>query len=101
MPTDQERDRHWPRDAPIRWDRFAGVVAYQAVAVLAFAAHLVLGFVLLFRLRAEAVDWLIALAWGALALFAVWSWWFHRWRIVAAPIVVVGLALLTGRGLVS
>ena len=97
--SDPRHARHWPRDAAVRWDRFARAVAYQAVAVLAFAAHLVIGFMLLFRLRAEPVDWLIALAWGGLALFAAWSWWFQRWRIVAAPVVIVALAIVTGRGL--
>lgn len=99
MPIEPRHDRHWPRDAPVRWDRFAAVVAYQSVAVLAFAAHLVIGFLLLFRLRAEPVDWLLALAWGGLALFAVWSWWFHRWRVAAAPIVIAVLATVSGRAL--
>ena len=99
MPNDPRHDRHWPRDAPVRWDRFFGGLAYQAVAVISAAAYLVIGFVLLFRLRAEAIDWLIALAWGGLALAAVWSWWFHRWWIVAAPVVIAALAIVTGRGL--
>jgi hypothetical protein len=90
-------DRHWPRDAAVRWDRFVGGLAYQLVAVVSFAVHLVIGFLLLFRLRSEPVDWLLAVAWGGLALAALWSWWFHRWRIAAAPIAILALAGLVGR----
>ncbi len=99
MPTDPRHDRHWPRDAPVRWDWLFGRLAYQAAAVVSAAAHLVIGFLLLFRLGSEPLDWLLAVAWGGLALFAVWSWWFHRWRIVAAPVVIAALAIITGRGL--
>jgi hypothetical protein len=33
----------------------------------------------------------LAVAWGVLTLFAAWAWVFGRWRIVAAPIVTLGL----------
>jgi hypothetical protein len=98
--SDSSHDRHWPRDAPVRWDRLVGRLGYQLVAVVSLAAHLVIGFLLLFRLGSDVLDWVIALAWGGLALVAVWSWWFHRWRVAAAPIVIAALAVVSGRGLI-
>lgn len=99
MSDDPRHDRHWPRDAPVRWDRFLAGLGYQLVAIVSVAAHLVIGFLLLFRLRSEPVDWVLALVWGGLALIAIWSWWFHRWRVAAAPVVIAVLAVVTGRGL--
>ncbi len=95
--TDRERDRNWPRDGPIRWDRLAARLGYQAVAVASMAAHLVLGVVLVATIGTRLIDWLLAIAWGGLALFAVWSWWFHRRRIVLAPVTLAALALVAGR----
>jgi hypothetical protein len=95
--TDRRRDRYWPRDGPIQWDRFAARLAFQIVAVVALVAHLVLAGVLVATLRTEPVDWLIAIAWIVLGLFGVWSWWFHRWRLVAAPVAIAGLMYLAGR----
>lgn len=97
--SDSRHDRHWPRDAPVRWDRFFGGLGYQLVALVSLAAHLVIGFLLLFRLRSDLLDWFIAICWVGLALAAVWAWWFHRWWIAAAPIVIAALAIVSGRGL--
>lgn len=95
--TDRRRDRYWPRDGPIRWDRFAARVAYQLLALVAAAAHLTLAFALTMTLRDGPVDWILAAAWIGSAIFAVWSWWFHRRRIVLAPLTLAGLAFLAGR----
>ena len=92
MSGDQRHDRYWPRDGPVRWDRLAARLAYQVVAVVAGAAHVAVGVVLVATVGERPVDWLLALAWVGLALFGVWSWWFHRWRVVVAPVAIAVLA---------
>jgi hypothetical protein len=33
----------------------------------------------------------VALIWGAMTLFAAWSWVFARWRVVLAPVVTIAV----------
>ena len=87
---------HWPRDAPIKWGRFARVLTFQAVAVAAVAAHLVLAVLVIAAILGPRIEgageWLLAVTWAVGAVWQWWSWWFHRARVVVAP-VVVGLLL--------
>ena len=36
----------------------------------------------------------LALVWGALTLFAAWSWVLGRWRVVFAPVATAAVLLL-------
>jgi hypothetical protein len=95
-PEPHTASRYWPRDAPIRWGRFFRGLTFQAVAVVAVAAHLVLAVIVVAAILGsrieEAGEWLLAMAWAAGAVWQWWSWWFHRSRVVLAP-VLVGLIL--------
>lgn len=89
MTTDRH-DRYWPRDAPIRWAALVRRLVLWLVAIGSAAAHLALAVLYVSAIEGGTVTgvgaWILALAWIGLAAFAVWSWWFFRWRIVLAPI---------------
>jgi hypothetical protein len=36
----------------------------------------------------------LALVWGAMTLFAAWSWITWRWRVVIAPLVTISAILV-------
>ena len=58
-------------------------------------AHLALAVVCITAIESGIVEgigaWILAGAWIGLAAFAVWNWWFFRWRIVLAPVGVAAL----------
>jgi hypothetical protein len=84
-------DSDWPRDRPIRWGSVAGNMSWFVIGTAAGAFQLALAIPVL----AVGRGWLgvaLAAVWGALTLFAAWSWVRGRWRIVIAPILT-GLAL--------
>lgn len=79
-------DGSWPRDRPIRWDRVAGNMTWFVIGTAAGAFQLALAIPVLSVGR----GWLgvaLAAVWGALTLFAAWSWVRGRWRIVIAPVL--------------
>jgi hypothetical protein len=79
-------DSSWPRDRPVRWDRVAGNMTWFVIGTAAGAFQLALAIPVL----AVGRGWLgvaLAAVWGALTLFAAWSWVRGRWRIVIAPIL--------------
>ena len=96
-PPDAHR-RYWPRDGPIRWGWFMRGLAARTVAIIAIAAHLVIGVLSIVAILGDAVDgageWLLAIAWAGLALWQVWAWWFLRGAVVVAPLVAGVLLLL-------
>jgi hypothetical protein len=100
-------DRYWPRDAPIRWGSLARRLLLWGVVVASGFAHLALAMMCITAIESGTVSgggaWLLAGAWIGLAAFAVWNWWFFRWRIVLAPIGVAAVlwVLTTWSGQVS
>jgi hypothetical protein len=89
MSSDPNHDRHWPRDAPIRWGTLGRRFVLWGVVLASALAHIVLAGLYVRFLSAtttgELTAWMLAIAWIALAGFLVWNWWFFRWRIVLAP----------------
>ena len=101
-----DRDRYWPRDAPIRRGALFGGAMKQATVIVAVVVHLVLGVVLVADLGfgvgpagrgGAAVDWLIALVYAGLTVVVVRSWLFFSWWVIAGPIVVIALLIWAGR----
>ena len=92
----QSHDRHWPRDAPVSWSALGGSVLFQLASLVALIVQFGLGFASVVVLLSDRVngtaEWVLALAWGALTLFAVREWLFGRITVVAPPII--GLVLL-------
>jgi len=99
-PRPPERDRHWPRDAPIRWGAFARGLGFQGVAIVAVAAQLVLGALAVLAILGPQVEgvgeWLLAVAWGAGALWLFRAWMFHDGSIVVPPVVAAVLLVVLG-----
>jgi hypothetical protein len=104
--ANSDRDRYWPRDAPIRWGALFGGALKQATLIVAVIVHLVLGVVLVADLAfgvgpagrgGEAGDWLLALVYAALTVVVVRSWLFFSWWVVAGPVVVIALLIWAGR----
>lgn len=97
-PEPHTRGRHWPRDAPVRWGAFVRGLSFQVVAVVAVAAHLVLGVVSIAAILGTAIDgvgeWLLAVAWGGSALWQVRAWWFRRSSIVLPPLGIGALVAI-------
>ena len=73
------------------------MLTFQAVAVAAVAAQLVLAVLVIAAILGPRVEgageWLLAVAWAVAAVWQWWSWWFHRARVVVAP-VAIGLLLV-------
>jgi len=92
----------WPRDRPIRWRGLASnmtwLVVASAAAVVQFALLVpVLGLAVAEpSTSASLVPVAVALAWGGLTLYAAWSWVMGRWRVVAIPVVMLGILWLAG-----
>ena len=88
-------DRYWPRDAPIRWGSFAFRLVRWGVVLASGLAHLALAIVCITAIESGTVTgigaWILAAAWIGLAAFAVWNWWYFRWRIALAPVGVAAL----------
>jgi hypothetical protein len=91
----------WPRDRPIQW---RGVFANLTQFVVGSAAGLLqLGLVIPVLVVAASgtgdgfggfVRVGLALMWGALTLFAGWSWLLGRWRVVTAPVLTAAVLVL-------
>jgi hypothetical protein len=93
----------WPRDRPIRWRGVATSLTWFVVATVALLVQLVLVVPLLIVAASPVGDALggfarigLALVWGALTLFAAWSWLLGRWRVVLAPIGTIAVLLIAG-----
>jgi hypothetical protein len=86
----------WPRDRPIRWPAVVGNLSRFVVGTAAALVQLGLVIPVLAVAGSEAGDGFggvarigLALVWGGLTLFAAWSWFTNRWRVVLAPCVTV------------
>jgi hypothetical protein len=93
--------RSWPRDRPIRWGGVVGNLAWFAVGSAAAIVQFVLVVPVIVVGESPAGDGLggfdgtgLALVWGAMTLFAAWSWVMGRWRVVLAPLVTVAALLV-------
>jgi hypothetical protein len=103
--VNSDRDRYWPRDAPIRWGALFGGAMKQATLIVAVVVHLALGVVLVADLglgmgpaaHGGAFDWLLALAYAGLTVVVVRSWLFFSWWVIAGPVATIGLLAWDGR----
>jgi len=90
----------WPRDRPVRWRRLADNVLWFVVGSAAAIVQFLLVIPVLGLVLTEGTGWdavvqiAMTLAWGGLTLFAAWSWVLGRWRVVAAPIVMLAVLWL-------
>ena len=87
----QSHERHWPRDAAVSWGALGGSVLFQAASLVALIAHFGLGLVYVVVLLSDRVEgageWLLALTWAVLCVYAVREWLFGRITVVLAPVV--------------
>jgi hypothetical protein len=81
-------DGAWPGDRPIRWGGVAGNLAWFVVGTAAGLLQLGLAVPVL-ALGGGLSGTALALFWGAMTLFAAWSWVLGRWRVLAAPIATI------------
>jgi hypothetical protein len=99
-------DRHWPRDAPVRWSRVFGASLFWAALIVALVGHLLVGLVYVADLglgmgpagrSGEAGAWLLALAYAVLTILVVRGWFsWSPWTLVV-PLAALGLLWLDGR----
>jgi hypothetical protein len=83
----------WPRDRPIRWSGVVNNLTWYVVATVALLLQVALALpVWLFG--GGLAGTVLALAWGAVTLFAAWSWVTWRWRVVIAPLVTIAAILV-------
>ena len=87
----RNHDRHWPRDAPLRWGSLLGGLVWQLVSIVALIVHFGLGLVYVVVLLSDRVEgageWMLALTWAVLCVYAVREWLFGRITVVLAPVV--------------
>jgi len=104
--ANSDRDRYWPRDAPIRWGALFGGAMKQATLIVALVVHVVLGLVLIADLGlglgppgryGTGADWLIALAYGALSVVTIRGFLLFRWTVLAGPVGTLALLAIDER----
>jgi hypothetical protein len=100
--ADPHHDRHWPRDAPVRWGSLGRRLILGGVILVSGLAHVVLAIPYVTAIESGTVSgigaWILAVAWIGGAAFVVWNWWFFRWRVALAPIGAAALLwIITSR----
>lgn len=83
----------WPRDRPIRWSGVVNNLTWYIVATAALLLQIALALPVLL-LGGGLAGTLLALGWGAMTVFAFWSWITWRWRVVIAPLVTIAAILV-------
>jgi fatty acid desaturase len=83
----------WPRDRPIRWSGVVNNLTWYVVATAALLLQIALALPVLV-LGGGVAGTVLALVWGAMTLFAAWSWITWRWRVVIAPLVTIAAILV-------
>ena len=83
----------WPRDRPIRWSGVVNNLTWYVVATVALLLQIALALPVLV-LGGGVAGTVLALVWGAMTLFAAWSWITWRWRVVIAPLVTIAAILV-------
>lgn len=91
MMDDPTRRPHgvWPGDRPVRWGSVAGNLTWFVVGTAAGLLQLALAVPVL-ALGGGRSGIALALFWGAMTLFAGWSWVRGRWRVLVAPVATIG-----------
>ena len=81
-------DGVWPGDRPVRWGRVAGNLTWFVIGTGAGLLQLALAVPVL-ALGGGLSGTVLALFWGAMTLFAAWSWVLGRWRVLVAPVATI------------
>jgi hypothetical protein len=86
-------DGVWPGDRQVRWRRVAGNLTWFVFGTAAALLQLALAVPVL-AMGGGAAGTILALVWGALTLFAAWSWIRGRWRVLLAPAATIAAILV-------